>query len=146
MAQARRSRPDVDIADRNVRLSAQDPQLARRFQFELDFGMSGGEPVETVYQPPRREGGLDGDPQPLRRNSAHCFHGALDPQKSGGQLGRELLARLRQLYRPMKASKQLPPDVFFETADVTTYRGLRYVQLSRSFGETQSPRRRLEGS
>jgi hypothetical protein len=46
----------------------------------------------------------------------------------------------------METAKQLAPDVFFKAAYVTTYRRLRYVQLTGGLGKTQTSRSRLEGT
>src|ERR1700723_1201662 len=146
MSQARRLGPYVDIADCDVRLTPQHPQLGRSFQFELDFGVSGGEPVQAVYQPPRCERRLAGDSQASRRNAPYRFHSSLNSQKPASQFGGELLPGLGQFHRPGETPKKLAPNVLFEAPHVPTDRRLRYVQLTRSLRETQAPCSRLEGA
>jgi hypothetical protein len=69
----------------------------------------------------------------------------MDAQKPRGELGRKLLARCRELDRPMQPAKQLAPDILFEPPDVPTDCGLRYAQLTGRVGEAEPSRRGLEG-
>src|SRR3984957_7703427 len=145
MLGARPPGAEGQISDRDIRIAPDDPQFIRCLDLELHLRVGGRETPQSGHQPSRRESRLDGQAQAPRRNASNRVDGAMDAQKSRGELGRKLPAGRRELDRPMQTAKQLAPHILFQSSDVAADRGLRDMQLTGRVGEAKAARRGLEG-
>src|ERR1700679_161806 len=145
MLGARPPGADGQISDRDIRIASDDPQFIRCLDLELHLRVGGRETPQSGHQPSRRESRLDGQAQAPRRDASNRVDGAMDAQKSRGELGRKLPAGRSELARPMQAAKQLASYILFQASDMAADRGLRDMQLTGRVGEAEPPRCGLKG-